>query len=138
MAKGPIYRRILLKMSGEALMGSRAHGLDPDAIQRIACEVREIHGLPVEVAMEGGSLAVLDTVIGPKLLPQAIEVNDLARILALVRARKATMTGGMPVLCGHDEIEMRYEPIGDLHNGITLRNGQRSAGHEIVLQINKD
>ena len=94
--------------------------------------------LQVEVAMERDSLAVLDTVDGPKLLPQAVQVNDVARILAVVLACKAAMTGGMPVLCRYHETEKRRKPIGDLHNGVAIRNGQRSARHEIVLQINND
>ena len=92
----------------------------------------------VEVAMEKGSLALLDTVDGPKLLPQAVQVNDVAWILAVVLTRKAAMTGGMPVLCRYHETEKRRKPIGDLHNRITLRNGQRSTRHEIVLQVNND
>ncbi len=44
----------------------------------------------------------------------------------------------MPVLCRYHETEKRRKPVSDLHNGIAVGNGQGSAGHEIVLQINKD
>ena len=47
----PIYRRILLKLSGEALMGQRAFGIDPESVARIADEVREIHALGVQIAL---------------------------------------------------------------------------------------
>jgi uridylate kinase len=46
-----IYRRILLKISGEALMGQRAFGIDPEAIARIADEVAEVHALGVQIAL---------------------------------------------------------------------------------------
>ena len=46
-----IYRRILLKLSGEALMGQRAFGIDPESVARIADEVREVHALGVQIAL---------------------------------------------------------------------------------------
>jgi len=38
----PIYKRVLLKLSGEALMGSQESGIDPDIIKRIANEIKQI------------------------------------------------------------------------------------------------
>ena len=38
------FRRILLKLSGEALMGSGQYGLDPDTVERIALEIRSVAG----------------------------------------------------------------------------------------------
>ncbi|GAB4163739.1 MAG: UMP kinase [Geothermobacteraceae bacterium] len=51
MADQPRYRRILLKLSGEALAGEQGYGIDPDVIQTIAQEVREVVALGVEVAL---------------------------------------------------------------------------------------
>jgi uridylate kinase len=45
------YRRVLLKLSGEALMGDQGHGLDPKVVSRIASEVQAVHGLGVEICM---------------------------------------------------------------------------------------
>ncbi len=45
------YRRVLLKLSGEALMGEQGHGLDPKIIARIAAEVKSVHGLGVEICL---------------------------------------------------------------------------------------
>ncbi|MFN0122821.1 MAG: UMP kinase [Blastocatellia bacterium] len=50
----PAYRRILLKISGEALMGSVGYGIDPAVTQRIAAEVAEIARAGVEIAMVVG------------------------------------------------------------------------------------
>ena len=47
----PKYRRVLLKLSGEALMGEQGFGIDPQMVQRIASEIREIHKLGVEIAV---------------------------------------------------------------------------------------
>ena len=45
------YRRILLKLSGEALAGEQGYGIDPDIINGIAAEIKEVIELGVEVAL---------------------------------------------------------------------------------------
>ncbi len=45
------YRRVLLKISGEALMGDRDYGLDPAVVVRIADEIKSVHALGVEVCV---------------------------------------------------------------------------------------
>ncbi|QQS55553.1 MAG: UMP kinase [Candidatus Competibacteraceae bacterium] len=54
----PTFKRILLKLSGEVLMGAGDYGIDPDVLARIAGEVRELCQLGVEVGMVigGGNL----------------------------------------------------------------------------------
>lgn len=49
-----IYKRILLKLSGEALMGDQGYGIDPTTITRIAEEIKGVHGSGVEVAIVVG------------------------------------------------------------------------------------
>ncbi len=51
---GPAYRRVLLKLSGEALMGSRAYGIDPEVVRIIARQIAESRGLGIEVAVVVG------------------------------------------------------------------------------------
>src|SRR5580693_6406262 len=45
------YRRVLLKVSGEALMGEQDYGLDPAMIGRIAGEIQAVHALGVELCL---------------------------------------------------------------------------------------
>ena len=47
----PVYKRVLLKLSGEALMGEQQYGVDPAVAAQIAMDVREIQGLGVETAI---------------------------------------------------------------------------------------
>jgi len=53
-----LYKRVLLKISGEALMGQREFGLDPATINRVAEEVKQVHGLGVEccLVIGGGNI----------------------------------------------------------------------------------
>jgi len=45
------YQRILLKLSGEALAGEQGYGIDPDVINGIAAEIKEVSALGVEIAV---------------------------------------------------------------------------------------
>src|SRR3546814_4884666 len=49
-APGP-YSRVLLKISGEALMGSLAYGIDPEMVDRVAGEIESVHSLGIEVCL---------------------------------------------------------------------------------------
>jgi uridylate kinase len=50
----PVYSRVLLKLSGEALMGELEYGTDPERVHAIAAEVAEVHARGVEVAIVVG------------------------------------------------------------------------------------
>lgn len=54
----PAYRRVLLKLSGEALMGDREYGIDPAMTERIASEIANVHatGVQVCVVVGGGNI----------------------------------------------------------------------------------
>lgn len=47
----PTYKRVLIKISGEALMGDQGFGLNPPTVERIAAEVKTLHELGVEVCL---------------------------------------------------------------------------------------
>ena len=55
MESGLKYRRILLKLSGEALAGSQGFGIDPERAEDIAQRVKEVHELGVDVAVVIGA-----------------------------------------------------------------------------------
>jgi uridylate kinase len=50
-SRRPAYRRIVLKLSGEALAGSQGYGLDPSMLVRIGAEIREVTELGVQIAV---------------------------------------------------------------------------------------
>jgi uridylate kinase len=51
MSRKPSYKRIMLKLSGEALAGQQGYGIDPDIIMGIAREIREVVDLGVQLAI---------------------------------------------------------------------------------------
>ncbi len=82
------YKRVLLKLSGEALMGSRAFGIDPDVPQKIADELRPAYeaGLQIAVVIGGGNIfrglsgaaAGMDRAQGDNMGMLATVINSLA------------------------------------------------------------
>ncbi len=54
----PLYQRVLLKLSGEALMGGQPFGIDPEMVRRVAGEIREVARLGVRlgVVIGGGNI----------------------------------------------------------------------------------
>ena len=51
MASEPKYQRVLLKLSGEVLMGETTFGIDPEVVRRIAAEIKDVHGLGVQIGI---------------------------------------------------------------------------------------
>ncbi len=91
----PVYRRILLKLSGEALMGGEPCGIDPEILERLAAEVRDLvsRGVQVALVIGGGNIfrgAVLaargmDRSVGDQIGMLATVINALAMQDALDR-----------------------------------------------------
>lgn len=50
----PLYKRVLIKLSGEAFMGNRDYGIDPDTVNTIADELSEVNALGVQLAIVVG------------------------------------------------------------------------------------
>ncbi len=89
MTEAPaLYRRVLLKLSGEALMGELDYGIEPEVIQRIAGEIAQVQKLGIEVAIVigGGNIfrgaglarAGMDRVTGDYMGMLATVMNALA------------------------------------------------------------
>ncbi len=57
-APKPIYRKILLKLSGEALMGDKTYGLDPSTVRFMAAEIKKVYdmGVEISVVIGGGNI----------------------------------------------------------------------------------
>ncbi|MDX1608650.1 MAG: UMP kinase [Halofilum sp. (in: g-proteobacteria)] len=91
----PVFQRVLLKLSGEALMGRQPYGVDPEMIGRIAREIRDVNALGVEMAVVigGGNIfrgaglaqAGMDRVTGDHIGMLATVINALAMQDALER-----------------------------------------------------
>jgi uridylate kinase len=102
----PAYRRLLVKLSGEMLMGTGNFGVDPAMMEGIALQIKEVHALGVEtsVVVGGGNIirgvnvseagfdratgdymGMLATIINSLALQNALEKNDVdTRVLSAI------------------------------------------------------
>jgi uridylate kinase len=105
----PVYRRVLLKLSGEALMGEHSYGVDPAVTSQIARDIGEIQGMGVETAVvigggnifrgvaasargmdrtTGDYMGMLATVINALALQDALEQQGvLTRVVTAIEMR---------------------------------------------------
>ncbi len=103
---GPAYKRILLKLSGEALMGSQNYGIDTKVAESVAEEIKTIYDLGVEVAIVVGGgnifrgvsesagnmdraaadyIGMLATLMNAVVLQDALErTNVITRVLSAI------------------------------------------------------
>jgi uridylate kinase len=104
------YKRVLLKLSGEALMGDQGFGIDPQIVLRIASEIKDVHNLGVQVAIVigGGNIfrgikasaegfdrvtadhmGMLATVINALAIQDALEkMNVFTRVQSAIEMRQ--------------------------------------------------
>src|SRR5438093_4330238 len=105
-----VFRRVLLKLSGEALLGSQGFGVDPEVAARIAQEVNEVRELGVQVAIVVGGgnfirgvaaqargvdrvvadhMGMLATIINALALQDALEKSgSLTRVVTAIEVRE--------------------------------------------------
>ena len=109
MAAKPKFTRVLLKISGEALKGSREFGVDPAFIEKLVSQIREVHELKVKIGivLGGGnffrvtieaaahmnravadSIGMIATVINSLMVQDALEAKGVpSRVLSAIEMR---------------------------------------------------
>lgn len=121
------YKRILLKLSGEALMGEQNFGIDPAVLNRMALEIGQLVGIGVQVGLVigGGNLfrgaalsqAGLDRVTGDHMGMLATVMNGLAMRDALERTNIRTRVMSAIPMSGVVEHYDRRSAIRYLNTG---------------------
>jgi uridylate kinase len=85
-AARPIYKRVLLKVSGEALMGEAEFGLSDDTVARIAREVHSVHGQGVEVCLVIGGGNIFRGVAGATKGMQRASADYMGMLATVINA----------------------------------------------------
>jgi uridylate kinase len=109
------YKRILLKLSGESLMGSKQYGIDENRLSDYASQIKEIAGMGIQIAIVigggnifrglAGTSQGVDRVKGDQMGMLATVINSLALCSALERLNVPTRVF----------TAVRMEPIGRLY-----------------------
>lgn len=121
------FKRILLKLSGEALMGALGFGIDPKVLDRMALEIGQLRGIGVQVGLVigGGNIyrgaalneAGLDRVTGDHMGMLATVMNALAMRDALERANINTRVMSAIPMSGVVDHYDRRKAIRALNDG---------------------
>ena len=110
------YKRILLKLSGESLMGEKQYGIDEKRLGEYAAQIKDIHemGIQIGIVIGGGNIfrglsgtnKGFDRVKGDQMGMLATVINSLALSSALtaIGAKARVLTA------------VRMEPIGEFYN----------------------
>ena len=106
--KEPVFNRVVLKLSGEALAGNKGHGIDEETVNRIAGEIKDLHKLGVEIAIVVGGgnfwrgrstekmdratsdyMGMLGTVINSLALQDALEnIGVITRVQSAIEMKQ--------------------------------------------------
>ena len=101
------YRRVLLKVSGEALMGERDYGLDPAMVERIADEIQSVHDLGVELCLVIGGGNIFRGLSGAAVGMERASADYMGMLATVINS-----------LAMQNELERRGvshpRPVGDL------------------------
>ena len=109
------FKRILLKLSGESLMGKQGHGIDPERLAEYAQQIKEVHDMGVQIGIVigggnifrglSGSQKGFDRVKGDQMGMLATVINSLAlsSALSVVGVQNKVLTA------------IRMEPIGEFY-----------------------
>ncbi len=123
----PAYRRVLLKLSGEALMGELEYGTDPERVQTIARDVAQIHrrGVEIAIVVGGGNIyrgleaaaRGMDRATGDYMGMLATVLNALALQDALEREEVPTRVQSAITISEVAEPYIRRRAIRHLEKG---------------------
>ncbi|MEO0034679.1 MAG: hypothetical protein RLZZ501_702 [Pseudomonadota bacterium] len=86
MASDALYRRVLLKISGEGLMGPQAYGLDPATLDRVAGEVKSVRALGVEVGIVIGGGNIFRGVQGAATGMERAAADNVGMLATVINA----------------------------------------------------
>jgi uridylate kinase len=127
MAETVHYRRVLLKISGEALMGGREYGLDPETVARIASDVAGVHRLGTQVCLVigggnifrglSGAAAGMERATADYMGMLATVINSLAMQNALEKCEVPTRVQSAIPMAAVAEPYIRRRAIRHMEKG---------------------
>jgi uridylate kinase len=123
----PAYKRVLLKLSGEALMGELSYGTDPERVQAIAREIAAVHerGIEIAIVVGGGNIyrglraaaRGMDRATGDYMGMLATVLNALALQDALEKEEVATRVQSALTISEVAEPYIRRRAVRHLEKG---------------------
>ena len=86
MGDKPLYNRVLLKLSGEVLMGGREFGMDPETVARVAGELAEVHRLGTQLCLVVGGGNIFRGVSGASAGMERASADYMGMLATVINA----------------------------------------------------
>jgi len=80
------YKRVLLKLSGEALLGKKEFGIEPKVIDQISSEIKEVHEMGIEVAIVIGGGNIFRGVTGISFGMDRVSADNMGMLATVINA----------------------------------------------------
>ena len=125
------YRRVLLKVSGEALMGERDYGLDPLMIERIAGEIQSVHDLGVELCLVIGGGNIFRGLSGEAVGMERASGDYMGMLATVINALAMHVAAANPLY-----IDTAAVPAAalDRERAVLREQAQASAKTEAIVE----
>ena len=110
------FKRILLKLSGESLMGQQGFGIDPDRLADYANQIKEIHAMGVQIGIVIGGGNIFRGLSGSQKGFDRVKGDQMGRCAPVIKSLALSSALGAIGVKNKVMTAIRMEPIGEYYN----------------------
>ncbi len=109
------FNRILLKLSGESLMGEQGHGIDPQRLGEYASQIKEIHDMGVQIGIVIGGGNIFRGLSGSKKGFDRVKGDQMGMCATVINS--LALSSGLDAVGVKNKVltAIRMEPIGEFY-----------------------
>ncbi|WP_024995852.1 UMP kinase [Bacteroides graminisolvens] len=110
------YKRILLKLSGESLMGEKQYGIDEKRLSEYAEQIKEIHAMGVEIGIVIGGGNIFRGLSGANKGFDRVKGDQMGMLATVINSLALSSALGSAGVKSHVLTAVRMEPIGEFYS----------------------
>ena len=122
------YKRILLKLSGESLMGEKQYGIDEKRLSEYAEQIKEIHAMGVEIGIVIGGGNIFRGLSGTNKGFDRVKGDQMGMLATVINSLALSSALGSAGVKSHVLTAVRMEPIGEFYSKWKEQDCQRIFG----------
>ena len=109
------FKRILLKLSGESLMGKQGHGIDPERLGQYALQIKEIHEMGVEIGIVIGGGNIFRGLTGAKKGFDRVKGDQMGMMATVINSLALSSALDAEGVANKVLTAIRMEPVGEFY-----------------------
>ena len=110
------FKRILLKLSGESLMGKQGHGIDPERLADYARQIKEVHDMGVEIGIVIGGGNIFRGLKGTAQGFDRVKGDQMGMLATVINALALSSALTVEGVANKVLTAIRMEPIGEFYS----------------------